>query len=284
MTKNQLIPAIPIVTASNNDYAPYTEVMLRSVLENLKTALPLDIYVIDDELSAQNKLRLLQIAASNEHVQLDFLTVDKAVYDDCLISDHITTTAYLRISVPPLLKKKGYRKVLYLDADALVLADVSELFMTDLAQKTIGAVIDPGQAFALERLGIESADYYFNSGVMVIDLDRWQARDITQKTLDYLNQHDDKIIYHDQDALNAVLYEDWQALHPKWNMQTSLIFDYYEAPTKNYTALYAAGRQTPAIVHFTGHDKPWNTLKNHPYQTEYLKRLANIQTVKVGAN
>ena len=54
------------------------------------------------------------------------------------------------------------------------------------------------------------------------------------KTIQYLEENGDRIVYHDQDALNAVLYEDWLALEPRWNMQTSLVFNRHEAPNEAY--------------------------------------------------
>lgn len=71
--------------------------------------------------------------------------------------------------------------MLYLDSDILVLDDIVHLYDQPLNGKTIGAVIDPGQTKALKRLGIESDAYYFNSGVMVIDIDRWNEKMITEK-------------------------------------------------------------------------------------------------------
>ncbi len=82
--------------------------------------------------------------------------------------------------------------------------------------------------------------------------------------------------------MNAVLYEDWEPLHPKWNMQTSLIFERHPAPNEKYERLYKEGNEKPSIVHFTGHDKPWNTLKDHPYTNLYLKKLAHSTLTKVG--
>lgn len=52
----------------------------------------------------------------------------KDIYEDFLVSDHITTTAYLRISLPNLLAKEDYKKVLYLDSDVLVLDDIVKLY------------------------------------------------------------------------------------------------------------------------------------------------------------
>lgn len=265
---------IPVVTASDEAYAPFLSVMIATLLEKTARKTPVRFLIIGDNLSKSSKEKLIQTANNfSDSATIQFVKVDEELYKDFLVSDHITTTAYFRISMPKLLAEENYRKLLYIDADTLVLDDISTLYQSSLEGKTIGAVIDPGQTKALQRLGVTSEDYYFNSGVMAIDVKRWNQQKITEKTIDYLKNNADKIIFHDQDALNAVLYEDWYSFHPRWNMQSSLIFDKHPAPTEEYKQLYKEGREAPAIVHFTGHDKPWNTLKNHPYQDLYMKRL-----------
>ncbi|MGM9904007.1 8 glycosyltransferase [Enterococcus sp. 10A9_DIV0425] len=274
---------VPVVTASDENYAPYLSVMIATALKNSNKMRHIYFYVIDDGLSEYSKEGLKQtVKEYSEHASIQFLTVEKDVYEDFLVSDHITTTAYLRISLPKILSKYNYQKVLYLDSDILVLDDIVNLYDEPLHGKTIGAVIDPGQTKALKRLGIDSDEYYFNSGVMVIDIDQWNKKNITEKTISFLKEHGDRIIYHDQDALNAILYGDWEQFHPKWNMQSSLIFEKHPAPDDNYKELYKSGNKAPSIVHFTGHDKPWNTLKDHPYTQIYLKNLAHSALTKVG--
>ncbi|MDT2641068.1 glycosyltransferase family 8 protein [Enterococcus dongliensis] len=273
---------MPIVTATDNRYAIYTEVMLRTLVENIGEETTIDFYIIDDGLTERNRERLLKVIDIRpDYLELSFINTNKNLYENCLISDHITITAYLRISVPPILREKKYHRMLYIDADTLILEDIKELYDTNLEGKTIGAVIDPGQIKALNRLGVSSTDYYFNSGIMLIDLERWQEQNITERTLDYLKKEADKILYHDQDALNAVLYEDWKGIHPKWNMQTSLVFNRFSAPTKCYESLYEEGRNNPAIIHFTGHDKPWNTLKSHPYKEQYMDKLTIVRSAEM---
>lgn len=265
---------IPVVTAANENYAPYLSVMITSLLGNTSKDRSIRFYVIDDDLSIPSKEKLIQTVHHYSYAAtIQFVQVDKELYKDFLVSDHITTTAYFRISMPEILADKNYQTILYIDADTLILDDIYNLYRQGLDGKTIGAVIDPGQTKALERLGIDSYDYYFNSGVMMIDVKQWNKKKITQKTIDYLTKHGDKIIYHDQDALNAVLYEDWRPFHPRWNMQTSLLFGKHPAPNENYENLYEIGRKTPSIIHFTGHDKPWNTLKGHPYSDFYMDLL-----------
>lgn len=279
------IEEIPVVTAADENYAPYLSVMISTLLDKTARKTPIRFIIIDDDLSVSSKEKLIQTAHQHSDAAvIQFVKVDEEIYEDFLVSDHITTTAYFRISMPNILVDKNYRKILYIDSDTLILDDIQKLYQQDLEGKTIGAIIDPGQTKALERLGVESDDYYFNSGVMVIDVAQWNKEHITEKTIDYLKNNGDKIIYHDQDALNAVLYENWQPIHPRWNMQSSLIFDKHPAPTKQYDERYKEGRKNPAIVHFTGHDKPWNTLEGHPYQELYMEILNKsifMETVKV---
>lgn len=51
--KNQKI--VPIVTASDENYAPYLNVMMTTVLENCHAERPVHFYVIDDGLSLSSK-------------------------------------------------------------------------------------------------------------------------------------------------------------------------------------------------------------------------------------
>lgn len=258
---------IPIISASDENYAPYLGVMIQSLTEHLPDDYSVIFYIIDDSISKASKERL------NTLGEIHYISINKKLYQDFLESDHITQIAYYRISIPDLLSDLAYEKVLYLDADMLIVNDISTLFQTDLGDAVVGAVIDPGQATSSSRLGISTTDYYFNSGTLLIQLQQWRKYNITQKTIDYLTNFPDKIIYHDQDALNATLYEKWLPLHPKWNLQTSLLFRRYTPPDSTYALSYEEAIALPSIIHFTGHDKPWNTLENHPYTQTYLTQL-----------
>ncbi|WP_426423811.1 glycosyltransferase [Pediococcus acidilactici] len=83
----------------------------------------------------------------------------------------------------------------------MIRKDLTELAESNLNGNTVGAVIDTGQAFALHRLGVDpvvaASNLYFNSGIMVIDVARWNAHRITEKTLAFIRNHADRIIFHD---------------------------------------------------------------------------------------
>ncbi|SPC37067.1 glycosyltransferase family 8 protein [Latilactobacillus fuchuensis] len=270
------MPKIAILSAANQEYVPFLRVMLISTITTIAPDTQIAFYIIDDHLTPVAKQQLQSLVENAGH-QLTFINVDAELFVNCPESDHINQTAYYRIVAPKILAKQGWHRVLYLDADTFIQTDVTPLALSSLHRNIIGAVIDPGQALTLERLGYSKTEarqaLYFNSGVMVIDIDRWEDAQVSERTLDYINQFPERIVYHDQDALNAILASSTEMLEPRWNVQTSLIFQRHQPINQQYAQWYQAAIQQPAIVHFTGHDKPWNTLKGHPYTSRYLAVL-----------
>ena len=107
---------------------------------------------------------------------------------------------------------------------------------------------------------------------MIIDIERWNEQSITEKRSTILKENGDRIIYHDQDALNAVLYGNWEQLgttleHADISLSLNVILHLMKH-TKNCIRKAMLPQLSST---FTGHDKPWNTLKDHPYTTIYLK-------------
>lgn len=51
---------LPIVTASDENYAPFLSVMIRTLLEHTNKMAPIHFYIIDDDLSLESKGKLEQ--------------------------------------------------------------------------------------------------------------------------------------------------------------------------------------------------------------------------------
>jgi lipopolysaccharide biosynthesis glycosyltransferase len=197
-------------------------------------------------------------------------------------SDRIVKTAYYRILAPALLP--SINRAIYLDCDIIANTSLHELWQTNLEGNVIAAVEDAGFHDRLEKMGItKENEKYFNSGMMLIDLVRWRARSTTQKVLDYINQNPEKLRFHDQDALNANLYDDWLHLHPQWNAQSNIIMETIFPPRTELLEPYAETREDPKLIHFCGHVKPWHEGCEHPYADVYLKyhEMASNQGVRV---
>ena len=143
--------------------------------------------------------------------------------------------------------------------------DLSYLFEFNLAGNPVAAarsaiiptVSSPLGLTEWKRLGLAPNTPYFNSGVLVIDRAAWQSADLTQRVLDFVRDYRDHIRLLDQDGMNAVLAGKFAPLPLRWNqedlLRTGLHLGYLVFPQAEVTE----AERAPAIVHFTGREKPW---------------------------
>ena len=163
-------------------------------------------------------------------------------------------TIYTRLLMPQLLGVTTGR-IVYLDADTLVVDSVNALFDMDLEGKAIGAM---GGKSAKEtaRLGLDPDIDIFNSGVLVIDVERWLEEDVSERTLSLAAERaSQNLPAFDQDVLNIVIGGRFAKLDYRWN------------------SLGKAEHSNPAIIHFT-HAKPNTTRCVHPWRHVYFEHRA----------
>ena len=147
-----------------------------------------------------------------------------------------------------------------MDADILVSGSVNKFWQTELKEKVAIVIEDDTGVPQAKRVGVER---YFNSGVMFVDLNKWNTNHYTDKCLELL-LGDKKWVFVDQDVLNIVLNNKC-----KWF-------------TQKYNCLYNLNRvllnkkitlpELPAIYHFIGATKPWHKCAQDNVVTkEYIR-------------
>lgn len=269
---------ITVVSSCNDAFAEHVSALFVSVLENTDHSTAIfDFYVIDDEISIANK-RLMRETINEYAATLHFLTIDKKYFADAVESDRIPETAYYRIAIPELFRDQDLERILYLDCDMIALADISELWRIDLSEYVLAAVEDAGFHQRLEKMDIACASTkYFNSGFMLINMKKWLDEDVTNRVLRFIHDNPEKLKFHDQDALNAILHDQWLQLHPKWNAQSYIMKREVEHPDPEGEKEYFETRRDPKIIHYSGHIKPWSpefTSSIKKYYEEYEEMTA----------
>lgn len=167
-------------------------------------------------------------------------------------------------------------RVLFLDPDLLVLDDIAEIWDTPLGSNTIAAARDlamptcssPRAVKKCRNLGIPHDAPYFNAGVMLIDIARWKAADVSSQVGDYLERNRGRTDYSHQEGLNAVLWDKWKQLDQRWNLIASLTGRRYSSPQQNVL--------TAGIVHFAGRFKPWHFKVGGPFGDSYAEALQEL--------
>lgn len=260
--------AIPIVVSSDENYAPHVGVMFASLLENASRPESCHLFVIDAGISQKTRQRAKDEVCKRKG-NISFIPFDGEMYEDFPLRRGMTAAAYYRLSIPDLFDEK-VTKVIYLDCDLIVQGDILELWNYSLAGKHIGAVQDLSNSTYLAS-GLPQHKY-FNSGVMLIDLDLWRRDDIAHKVRTFKIQHPEKIQTNDQCALNGVLYDSWARLPLRWNQQAGIY-----RPGRGRLQHFSRkeieeGIWNPGIIHYIG-SKPWNYPCFHPLAEEYHRYL-----------
>lgn len=261
---------IHVACAADNKYVQHAGVMMTSLFENNKKN-KIHIHFFSAEFDTSN-INKLQEIAKNYNQTFSFYALNDKDFQDCYISNHLTYATYYKIIIP-LILKDVIDKVIYLDTDIVICNELTELWSIDISNYSIAAVND----FNLEgpqRLGFDSKYYYFNAGVILFNIKNWNNLNFTSKIFDYVRVSSNNLIFHDQDALNAILFDNRLTLNPIWN-QMSFIFEISKTElTKIYTeAEIKSILSKNCIIHYTGSSKPWDLLNIHPLKNLYRKYL-----------
>lgn len=151
-----------------------------------------------------------------------------------------------------------HERVLYLDADTLLLSDTSFLEAISLPDSChIAACREPytptfdshNGVLDYRQLGLPGASPYFNAGVLLIDVARWNEANVKGRALEYLRRKDVRITLFDQEALNVVLASRWHCLPREWNVSKYWV----SAGPDAWRDLVRRAK----IVHFLSAEKPW---------------------------
>lgn len=263
-----------IACAADSNYLPHAAAMLHSLLSHHSGQAPTIHFMHRQTLPSEQVARLGDfITASGGHWR------SHSVGDD-LLQDfpqnwRYSREAWYRTLLPELLPE--VERVLYLDADTLIMGSLDTLWSTDLESNVIGAVANPLYPFMdtefMRNLGLKPGRDYFNSGVLLMDLARWREQGLTQELHAFVATHGAAQQWPDQNALNAVLRGRWLSLPPRWNAQ-NVYFDLKPSQLPCTPEQTRQARKNPAIVHFVAPYKPWDYLCKHPNRKDYFKHLA----------
>jgi lipopolysaccharide biosynthesis glycosyltransferase len=267
-------PPIAIACGVGGAYALPLSVTLRSLIAHASPGRRIDFYIFDGGLSTRDRARLESTVLAGG-ISLTWLRPDHDRVRDLPAAGGMHSSTYFRLLLDTALPD-SLTKVIWLDADLLVVHDIAELDALDPGRHPVLAAQDmvipyvscPLGVFNWRTLGLPADQPLFNAGVMVIDLDRWRREQISTQAFDYLRRHASTIALWDQEALNAVLAGRWSALDERWNAIASVAGRRFHQRGK---AAAAIRRSEPAwIHHFAGDWKPWTLpYGRHPYGLFY---------------
>lgn len=276
--KNGDKAVVPIVFATDTNYAPFAAAVIRSVYENRDKDRFYSVYVLFDDMLTHRMYESL-LKMNREGFSVRLVDVSECVGSgELYLSGHYSVQMYYRWLIPELFGH--YDKVMYLDCDLAVLGDIAKLYDTDIGECYAGLVNNTVRTsfkyYVEENLGLPVEEYY-NSGVILFNTKEFAEAHVKEKCVDFINRDRD-LLCPDQDAINVCCRGHIFRLPDEWNFQWHHMIPGVETGgfTSDYKERYdRVLKKKPKIIHYTSYKKPWNEpeLQLAGYFWKYFKKV-----------
>lgn len=261
-----------LLTTLDERYLPQLQVLLTS-LSIHNPGEKITLFLLHSGIPED---RLSSVRRQCECCGYDFSPI--AVADDLFREAPVTRQypkeMYYRLLAPQLLPDH-IQRVLYLDPDILILNPIRPLWERDLEGNLFAAAAHTGKtelANSVNQLRLGTNRDYYNSGVLLLDLEAGRREIRPEALFSYVEQHGKELILPDQDLLNALYSQRILPLEDVlWN---------YDARNYSNYLLRSGGQwdlrwvmEHTAILHFCGKEKPWKSKYVHRFGILYLHYL-----------
>lgn len=284
---------IPIVFAINNDYVKQLSVAITSILKNSCIYNKFIINILSTNITDENKNIIKSLSYLNNNTQFNFIDTNQLIKKFNIENymsrrknyNYISIETYFRFFIPELLPQ--YDKVLYLDADLIVMDDLSKLYNFNIDKFAMGVIQDMNMEISVKHENFMTSkqlnirEYiinilkkknlkYFNAGVLLLNLKKFRENNISNKLLEFAEENS-PLEFQDQDILNAVLEDMVIYLDSKWNLFKDLDFYINYQNDKNRIKEIKKCFKNPGIIHYIGENKPWIYKSKFWYSFEGIK-------------
>ena len=279
--------SINVLFASDDNFAPYLGVAIYSFLKNNHQDFrKINIHRLAKRISKENKTILEEIASPFGENNLIFIEdegISKILGKK--IQANRALSSFSRLFAASFLDET-IEKVLYLDADSLILGSFKELWETNIENYYVAGVLDVGPDYVKTAVGLSKDVNYINAGVLLINLKKWRNEDVESKFIDFLEKNNMQVYNNDQGIINATLNDSILIVDPKFNLMSPFLEKDYDDVIKwnglkNYydKETIENAIKNPVFLHFVHfiNGRPWFKDTKHPCKDLYLKYASETQ-------
>lgn len=263
---------ISIVSAVDGENLAQTAVIAASVAANSAPGRKINYHILYNGRESELVSSLDGLAHGPVRMRIHRVTNDLP-YEGS--QEHVTAASFLRFQIPRVLPH--LERVIYLDADVLVLRDLGRLYATELAENVIGAAVDiplqqmlwgnggcPGDTDFLNQLETapgftkKELEGYVNSGVLLMQLTGLRRLNFETAAVKMLRESGRNLRLGDQDVMNFLLKGRIRHIDPRWNSMVTRINRNTPFRDPSAAAAFKLQQRRPFILHFTDVPKPWS--------------------------
>lgn len=213
--------------AVDDGYIPFLGVALKSVIENSSKENKYEIKILYTKVSEENKNKIK--AYETENVSIEFVDLSSKLHeieDKLYTRNYFSNTTYFRLFIPELYPE--YDKAVYIDSDTVTLADIADLYNTDMGDNLIAGIPDGVvqaipvfQEYVEKVVGVIDYNNYFNAGIIVMNLKALREYKFQEKFL-YMLEKIKFEVAQDQDYMNRLCKGRVKLLGFEWNRMPAM--------------------------------------------------------------
>lgn len=269
-----------LLFAIDDNFVQQLETVLLSIHLNTKSQ-EFNIYVLQKKRLAKEA----ELAAFCKQLKMTYhpVMVKQSLFENAPVTARYPTTIYYRLLAHQMLPQ-DLHKILYLDADILCINDLSPLYNIALGNNLFASAIHASLTNTTDvinkiRLQNFGADGYYNSGVLLMNLDLMRQEVDANQIFDYIRRH--ILLLPDQDVLNALYSERIKTIPDQLYNFDTRNGKIYETISLGEWDLDWVIKNT-VILHYCGREKPWLPTKNSGRLTalykQYFHMTAKLQS------
>lgn len=210
------VKILDIVYATDNNFIDVLYASIASLYDTNED-LNLNVWIIADNVSDISKEKIDNLTKKYKQKEINWLENLEIPFK--LKLDRGSISSFSRLFLGEILPKE-VTKVLYIDCDIIIMDSLRELFSMEFNENIVLGVSDVLNKKYKKVLGIPENKPVFNAGVLYINLEKWREERIEEKLINVIQKFNGNIIQGDLGVLNAVLYDSYKEINPKYNYMT----------------------------------------------------------------
>ena len=216
------------------------------------------VYLMHSSIK-EEELDVLKSFIAHHGSELEIIQLNDSHFSNAPTLFYYTKEMYYRLLAHKFLPE-NINRILYLDPDTLVINSIKELYEMDINDYLYAAAyhdIPSIKEINKIRLRPYGIDAYYNSGVLLMNLDLHRKFIREEKIYELIKRKSPKLIMPDQDILNALYAKKIKSIDEKLYNYDVRYFHYYKITTNSLWDMDYVIKHT-VVLHFCGKKKPWN--------------------------
>jgi len=242
---------VNVFFAADRNYLPYLAVAIASLSEHASKKYFYNVRILSEDLTKESLFGTMGDIKPNVQISV-FSVADKISHIKeelaLRLRDYYSDAIYYRIFIAEMFPT--LKRAVYLDSDIVLNSDVANLYFTPIGENLLGAVTDESvmsqeifREYVKKHVRMKRAEDYFNSGVLVMNLEKMREEKIKDQFINLLCKYNFRTVAPDQDYLNFLCRGKIHYLESGWN--------------KHAIAENEIDRDKLYLMHYNMFNKPW---------------------------